>query len=79
MIFSVLDANHRLWQVQLDEESSKLCAFKTILGCIASGENHLVCPQLQKCIFFPFLTEGLDGVNDIVDDITWTRTIYLQH
>lgn len=31
-VFSVLDANHGFWQIQLDEESSKLCTFNTPFG-----------------------------------------------
>ncbi len=30
--FSVLDANHGFWQIQLDEDSSKLCTFNTPFG-----------------------------------------------
>ncbi|KAK0154442.1 Retrovirus-related Pol polyprotein from transposon 412 [Merluccius polli] len=31
-VFSVLDANHGFWQVQIDDESSKLCTFNTPFG-----------------------------------------------
>lgn len=35
-VFSVLDTNHGFWQIQLDEESSKLCTFN-----IPFGRYHL--------------------------------------
>lgn len=70
-IFSVVDANHGFWQVQLDEESSKLCTFNTPFGRyrflrLPFGVSS--APEVfQKCIAQRL--EGLEGVVNVVDDI----------
>lgn len=70
-VFSVVDANHGFWQVQLDEESSKLCTFNTPYGRyrflrLPFGVSS--APEVfQKCIAQRL--EGLEGVVNIVDDI----------
>lgn len=70
-VFSVLDANHGFWQVQLDDKSSKLCTFNTPFGRyrflrlpfgITSASE-----VFQKCIAQRL--EDLEGVVNIVDDI----------
>lgn len=70
-VFSILDANHGFWQVQLDEESSKLCTFNTSYGRyrflrLPFGVSS--APEVfQKCIAQRL--EGLEGVVNIVDNI----------
>lgn len=69
-VFSVLDANHGFWQVQLDEDSSKLCTFNTPFGryWLRLPFGIVSAPEVfQKCIAQRL--EDLDGVVNIVDDI----------
>ena len=70
-VFSTLDANSGYWQIQLDEESSKLCTFdspwgryrftRLPFGISTAGDlfNH----TMQE------LFRDLDGVQIVVDDI----------
>ncbi|KAK7878469.1 hypothetical protein WMY93_034308 [Mugilogobius chulae] len=70
-IFSVLDANHGFWQIQLDEESSRLCTFNTPYGRyrfkrLPFGVSS--APEVfQKCIAQRL--EDLEGVVNVMDDI----------
>lgn len=70
-VFSVLDANHGFWQIQLDEASSKLCTFNTPFGryCLKRlpfGVSS--APEaFQKCIAQRL--EDLEGVVNFMDDI----------
>ncbi|KAI4884219.1 hypothetical protein NFI96_005617 [Prochilodus magdalenae] len=70
-VFSVLDANHGFWQVQLDDESSKLCTFNTPFGRYSFRRLPFgisSAPEVfQKCIAQRL--EDLEGVVNIVDDI----------
>lgn len=77
-VFSVLDANHGFWQIQLDEESSKLCTFNTPFGryCfkrLPFGVSS--APEVfQKCTAQRL--EDLDGVVNIMDDIlVWGENV----
>ncbi|XP_057191716.1 uncharacterized protein K02A2.6-like isoform X1 [Triplophysa rosa] len=77
-IFSVLDANHGFWQIQLDEESSKLCTFNTPFGRyrfkrLPFGVSS--APEVfQKCIAQRL--EDLEGVVNIMDDIlVWGENV----
>lgn len=69
--FAVLDANHGFWQIQLDEESSKLCTFNTPFGryCFKRLPFGVsTAPEVfQKCIAQRL--EDLEGVVNIMDDI----------
>lgn len=75
-IFSTLDANFGFWQVPLDEESSKLCAFSTPYGryCFLRLPYGIrsapeVFHKRFKNIF------DIEGVDLYVDDIiVWGRT-----
>ena len=76
--FSVLDANHGFWQIQLDEESSHLCTFNTPFGRyrfkrLPSGISS--APEVfQRCIARHL--EGLEGVVNVIDDIlVWGESI----
>lgn len=70
-IFSVLDANHGFWQIELDDESSKLCTFNTPFGRyrfkrLPFGVSS--APEVfQKCIAQRL--EDLEGVVNVMDDI----------
>lgn len=66
--FSVLDANHGFWQIQLDEESSHLCTFNTPFGRSSAPE------VFQRCIARHL--EGLEGVLNVIDDIlVWGESV----
>ena len=70
-VFSTLDANSGYWQIELDEESSKLCTFNTPwgryrftrlpFGISTSGD---IFNQVMQDLF-----HDLEGVNMVVDDI----------
>lgn len=70
-LFSVLNANHGFWQIQLNEDSSHLCTFNTPLGRyrfkrLPFGISS--APEVfQRCIARHL--EGLDGVVNVIDDI----------
>ncbi len=76
--FSVLDANHGFWKIQLDEESSHLCTFNTPFGRY-SFKRFLFgissAPEVfQKCIARHL--ERLEGVVNVIDDIlVWGESI----
>ncbi|XP_053743547.1 uncharacterized protein LOC128771803 [Synchiropus splendidus] len=71
MVFSVVDASHGVWQVQLEEESSELCTFNTLYG------RYLFLPlpfgtSSAPEVFQKYIAqrlEGLEGVVKVVDDI----------
>uniref|UniRef100_A0A3P9J671 ribonuclease H n=1 Tax=Oryzias latipes TaxID=8090 RepID=A0A3P9J671_ORYLA len=76
--FSVLDANHGFWQIQLDDESSHLCTFNTPFGRyrfkrLPFGISS--APEVfQRCIARHL--EGLEGVVNVIDDIlVWGENI----
>lgn len=51
-VFSVVDANHGFWQVQLDEDSYKLCTFNTPYGryrFLRLPFGVLSAPEVSKC------------------------------
>lgn len=70
-VFSVVDANHGFWQIQLDEESSKLCTFNTPIGRYrflrlpfgVSSASEVFQRAVAQMI------EGLDGVVNVIDDL----------
>lgn len=70
-VFSVVDANQGYWQIQLDDESSKLCTFNSPLGRyrfkrLPFGISS--APEVfQRCLSQHL--EGLDGVVNVMDDI----------
>ncbi len=70
-MFTTLDANSGYWQVQLDEESSKLCTFNTEQGRfkflrLPFGIN--VAPEIYQRIMNEYFLD-LEGVEVIMDDI----------
>ncbi|XP_060810750.1 uncharacterized protein K02A2.6-like [Amyelois transitella] len=70
-VFSVLDANSGFWTVSLDEASADLCTFATPFG----RYQFLRLPFGISCASEVFhskmrqLLEGLEGVDNFVDDI----------
>ena len=76
-IFSVLDANSGFWQIQLDNESARLCTFNTPFGRymfkrlpfgISSAQD--VFQRIMSEIF-----QDIEGVEVLVNDIlVWTET-----
>ena len=76
-IFSVLDASSDFWQIQLDNESARLCTFNTPFGRymfkrlpfgISSAQD--VFQRIMSEIF-----QDIEGVEVLVDDIlVWTET-----
>lgn len=70
-IFSVLDASSSFWQINLDPERSKLCAFNMTFGqyafkCLSLG---LTCSQdiLQRIM--SEMLKDIEGLEVMVDDI----------
>ena len=69
--FSVLDANSGYWQIELDEDSSKLCTFNTPWGRYRftrlpfgiKTAGDIFIEEMNK------IFEGIRGVNVITDDI----------
>lgn len=75
--FSVLDANSGFWTVELDEESADLCTFSTPFGRF----QFLRLPFGINCASEVFhgklrqLLEGLEGVENYIDDVVvWGET-----
>lgn len=70
-VFSVLDANHGFWQIQLDEKSSKLCTFNTPFVDTDSNGFPLVFHLLQRFSRSALLRgwRTWKGVVNIMDDI----------
>lgn len=81
--FSVLDATHGFWQIQLDEESSKLCTFKTPFGRHCFKRLEIYTVSVYHCFIHCFSVssapevlqkciaqrlEDLEGVVNIMDD-----------
>ena len=70
-VFSVVDANQGYWQIQLDDESSKLCTFNSPSGRyrfkrLPFGISS--APEVfQRCLSQHL--EGLEGVVNVMDDI----------
>jgi hypothetical protein len=70
-IFSTFDALHGYWQIELDEESSKLCTFQTPWGRYRFKRLPFGISTSGDA-FIQALTEkfsNLEGVEVIVDDI----------
>lgn len=76
--FSVLDANHGFWQIQLDEETSHLCTFNTPFGRyrfkrLPFGISS--APEVFQSCKARHL-EGLEGVLNVIDDIVvWGESV----
>lgn len=70
-VFSVVDANQGFWQIQLDEESSRLCTFNTPFGRYSFKRLLFViasAPEVfQRCLAKHL--DGLEGVVNTMDDI----------
>jgi hypothetical protein len=79
--FSKIDANAGYWQIQLDDESSKICTFNTPwgryrftrlpFGINTSGDAF---NETMMSIF-----QGMDGIQMIVDDILVYGTTQEEH
>lgn len=76
--FSKLDATSGFWQIQLDEDSSKLCTFNSPLGRF----RFLRMPFGLNCASEIYqsvmsrMVEDIDGAEVIVDDIlVWGETL----
>lgn len=71
--FSVLDANHGFWQIQLNGDSSNLCTFNTPFGRYRFKQLPFgvsSAPEVfQKCIAQKL--EDLEGVNVMDDILVW--------
>ena len=76
-VFSVLDANSGYWQVQLDQESAKLCTFNTPFGRYRFKRLPFGISSAQD-VFQATMSEifeDIEGVEVIVDDILiWGET-----
>ena len=77
-IFSKLDATSGFWQLQLDDQSSKLCTFNTPFG----RYHYLRLPFGVKCASELYqsvmsqMIEDIEGTEVIMDDILiWGRTM----
>ena len=70
-IFSVLDASSGFWQINLDPESSKLCAFNTPFGryMFKRLPFGLTCSQDIFQRVMSEMLEDIEGVEVVVDDI----------
>ena len=70
-LFSILDATSGFWQLKLDDESSRLCAFNTPIG----RYRFTRLPFRVKCAPEIFqrtmdrMVEDLEGVEVIMDDV----------
>ena len=78
-IFSVLDASSGFWQIELDNESSKLCTFNTPFGRYMFKRlplNFGLCSAQD--VFQDVMSEifsGIEGVEVIVDDLlVWAES-----
>lgn len=70
-VFSVLDASSGFWQVQLDHESTKLCAFNTPFGRYMFKRLPFGLSSSQD-IFQKIMSEmfeDIPGVEVVVDDL----------
>ena len=70
-IFSVLDASSGFWQIELDNESSKLCTFNTPFGRYMFKRLPFGLCSAQD-VFQDVMSEifsGIEGVEVIVDDL----------
>ena len=74
-VFSVLDATSGFWQIELDEESSKLCTFNTPFGRYRFKRLPFGIKSAPE-VFQRYMTELLEGIpgaepiaGAIVDDI----------
>ena len=70
-IFSVVDANQGFWKIQLDEESSWL-HINTPFGRYSFTRLLFWIASLQRCLAQN--SEGLKGVINIMDDLSWVMT-----
>ena len=81
-VFSVLDATSGFWQIELDEESSKLCTFNTPFGRYRFKRLPFGIKSAPE-VFQRYMTEMLEGIpgaepiaGAIVDDILiWGSSI----
>ena len=70
-IFSVLDASSGFWQIELNQESSKLCTFNTPFGRYRFKRLPFGICSAQD-VFQDVMSEifsGIEGVEVIVDDL----------
>ena len=70
-IFSVLDASSGFWQIELDQESSKLCTFNTPFGRYRFKRLPFGICSAQD-VFQDVMSEifsGIEGIEVIVDDL----------
>ena len=70
-IFSVLDASSGFWQIELDDESSKLCTFNKPFGRYMFKRLPFGLCSAQD-VFQDVMSEifsGIEGVEVIVDDL----------
>ena len=70
-VFSVLDASSGFWQIELDQESSKLCTFNTPFGRYRFKRLPFGLCSAQD-VFQDVMSEifsGIEGVEVIVDDL----------
>lgn len=69
--FFVLDANQGFWQIKLDDESSRLCAFNTPIGhywFLRLPFGISSAPKVfQRAV--AQIIQDLDGVVNIIDDL----------
>jgi len=83
-VFTVLDATSGFWQVELDDESSKLCTFNTPFGRYRFTRLPFGIKSAPE-VFQRYMTEMLEGIpgahpingtDAIVDDIlVWGSTL----
>ena len=79
--FSVLDASSGYWQINLDQESAKLCTFNSPFGRYMFKHLPFGLSSAQD-IFQKVMTDmfkGIDGIEVVVDDIlVWVRLNMIQ-
>lgn len=75
-VFTVLDANHGFWQIELAEESKQLCTFNTPFGRYAFKRLPFgisSAPEVFQSVMTQ-LFDDLEGCEVIVDDLlVWGR------
>ena len=76
-IFSVVDTGSGFWQIQLDNESARLCMFNTPFGRYMFKRLPFGISSVQD-VFQSIMSEifqDIEGVEVLVDDIlVWTET-----
>ena len=76
--FSVLDASSGYWHISHDQESSKLCTFSSLFDRYMFKRLPFGLSSAQN-IFQTEMSEDIDGVEVVVDDILVRGTNKAEH